>query len=193
MLVLPLFPLHSVLFPAGDLHLRVFEQRYLDLVRDCSRADAPFGVCQIIAGHEVGDPALPAAFGCSARIVDFHVDAQGLLGIVARGEQRFHVHRLRVRDNGALLAEVELLAESPQPLRPEHGLLSSLLEKMLERANSAHARADQACFDDAHWIGYRLAELLPLAPADRQGLLQCADPHERLQRMLTWLPQLAEG
>jgi hypothetical protein len=34
---LPLFPLSAVLFPGGPLALRIFEQRYLDLVRDCAR------------------------------------------------------------------------------------------------------------------------------------------------------------
>ena len=36
---LPLFPLHTVLFPGGLLPLRVFEPRYLDMVgRACARA-----------------------------------------------------------------------------------------------------------------------------------------------------------
>ena len=57
---IPLFPLASVLFPGGRLHLRIFEPRYLDLVRECSRHGSAFGVCLILAGHE---PAVPAAIG----------------------------------------------------------------------------------------------------------------------------------
>ena len=41
---LPLFPLGSVLFPGGVLALRVFEVRYLDMVRKCHHAGAPFGL-----------------------------------------------------------------------------------------------------------------------------------------------------
>jgi Lon protease-like protein len=60
---LPLFPLGTVLFPGGLLPLRIFEPRYLELIRDSARLGAGFGVCLILEGSEVGDPALPAALG----------------------------------------------------------------------------------------------------------------------------------
>ena len=41
---LPLFPLRTVLFPGGVLPLRVFETRYVDMVRERMKADAPFGL-----------------------------------------------------------------------------------------------------------------------------------------------------
>jgi Lon protease-like protein len=34
---LPLFPLPAVLFPGGEIALRIFEPRYLDMIRDCAR------------------------------------------------------------------------------------------------------------------------------------------------------------
>ena len=68
---LPLFPLGSVLFPGGQLSLRIFEPRYLDLVKRCGRSGEGFGVCLILDGREVGEPATPAAHGTEAVIVDF--------------------------------------------------------------------------------------------------------------------------
>ena len=50
---LPLFPLNTVLFPEGLLSLQVFEVRYLDMIRKCQHADAPFGVVALQAGQEV--------------------------------------------------------------------------------------------------------------------------------------------
>ncbi|MCB1554380.1 MAG: LON peptidase substrate-binding domain-containing protein [Xanthomonadales bacterium] len=188
---LALFPLHHVLFPGGSLRLRVFEQRYLDLVRQCTREQVPFGVCAILEGAEAGGPAVPAAFGTSARIVDFHVGDDGLLGIVAEGQRRFHVDRLRVRDNGLMVAEVAWQDETSEPVRAEHGLLVTLLTHILERAAPAHAATGTEQFDDAGWVGYRLAELLPISNELRQCLLQSSDPHERLQRLLEKLPALA--
>src|SRR3546814_14429606 len=41
---LPLFPLHTVLLPGAALGLRVFEPRYLDLVRECGRSGGGFGI-----------------------------------------------------------------------------------------------------------------------------------------------------
>ena len=57
---LPLFPLDTVLFPGGVLALRVFEVRYLDMVRKCRHAGAPFGVVALTAGHEVRRAGAPA-------------------------------------------------------------------------------------------------------------------------------------
>ncbi|HAI47627.1 MAG TPA: ATP-dependent protease, partial [Stenotrophomonas sp.] len=101
---LPLFPLHAVLLPGAALGLRVFERRYLDMLRECSRQESNFGVCLILDGEEVGAPASPAAFGVEARIEDFDVGADGVLMLRLRGQRRFHVLRTRVRDNGLVLA-----------------------------------------------------------------------------------------
>ena len=116
---LPLFPLHTVLVPGAALALRVFEPRYLDLVRDCGRNGSGFGVCLILDGREVGAPATPAAFGTEARIEDFDTGPDGLLHLRLRGERRFHALRTRVRDNGLVVADVDWLVTSPPRLATE--------------------------------------------------------------------------
>lgn len=187
---LPLFPLRAVLFPGGELQLRVFEPRYLDMVKQCGRSGSGFGVCLILDGEETGHPATPAAFGTLARIVDFHAGADGLLGLRVRGESRFHVRRTRVRDNGLIVAEVEDLAEpAPHPVAAEHGLLATLLERLIEHFGGPHAQAERACYDDAAWVGYRLAEILPFSPTERQELLQCDSHYLRLDRIVQHLPR----
>jgi Lon protease-like protein len=187
---LALFPLNTVLFPGGELRLRIFEPRYLTLVRDCTRDDQPFGVCRILQGSEAGAQAAPAAYGTAARIVDFNLDDGGLLGIVARGERCFQVEQPRLRDDGLLVAAVRWIEPRQEPLRPEHALLASLLERMLERAGGVHAKAGPLQYDDAEWVGFRLGELLPLDDDERQRLLQLDSPHQRLQRLLELLPSL---
>ncbi|MBB5207565.1 LON peptidase substrate-binding domain-containing protein [Chiayiivirga flava] len=191
---LPLFPLRSVLFPGGELRLRVFEARYLDMLRQCGRQGSGFGICMILDGDEVATPETPAAVGTLAEIVDFHADADGLLGLVVRGGQRFRVRRTRVRDNGLIVADVDWLVEPPpQRLRPEHGLLGILLQRLVQRFGGPVAQAEQRLFDDAAWVGFRLAELLPFSGPDRQELLQCEDPNARLDRIVQRLPQLQEA
>jgi len=185
---LALFPLHTVLLPGAALGLRVFEPRYLDLVRDCGRSGEGFGVCLILEGNETGTPATPAAFGTQARIEDFGSSETGLLTLRVRGARRFHVRRTRVRDNGLVVAQVDWCDADPDdPLRPEHGLLATLLQGLLAQIGGEHASPPSALLDDAAWVGWRLAELLPLADAQRQSLLQEDDPHARLEHLLAWI------
>lgn len=187
---IPLFPLNSVLFPGGALSLRIFERRYLDLVRDCARSGVGFGVCLILHGEEVGDAAVPAAVGTLARIVDFCTLPDGLLGISAEGGERFHVDSSRVRDNGLAHGVVRFWPDEPViPLPPEFSLLASILERLLEQPGSPFARADRASFDNASWVGFRLAEALPLENRERQHLLQMTDPLDRLAQLMHYLPR----
>ena len=193
---LPLFPLHAVLVPGARLDLRIFEPRYLDMVRDCGRSGSGFGVCLILAGEETGAAATPAAWGTEAVIEDFGTTPEGRLALRVRGTRRFQVTRTRVRDNGLLVGEVafrEDVSDAPAGslrLRPEHALLAELLRRILDQVGGEHADPAPAQLDDAPWVGWRLAELLPLTPAQRQLLLQVDDPHARLQRLLDGI---AEG
>ena len=190
---LPLFPLHTVLVPGAALDLRIFERRYLDMIRDCGRNGSGFGVCLILDGNEAGAAASPAAFGTEALVEDFDTTAEGLLSLRVRGRRRFHVLRTRVRDTGLVVADIEWredVAASPR-LRPEHALLAELLRRILLQIASDHAEPAPLLFENATWVGWRLAELLPLPMPQRQELLQLDDPHARLQRLLDGITEHA--
>lgn len=185
-----LFPLPTVLLPGASLGLRVFEARYLDLVSECSRDGRGFGVCLLPAVGAAGASVAPAAVGTEALIEDFGTGGDGLLTLRVRGARRFNVSRTRVRDNGLVVGEVEWLPPDPDDeLRPEHGLLATLLMHLLDKVGGEHARAPSARLDDAAWVGWRLAELLPVSDEQRQALLQEPDPHARLDRLLALVPE----
>lgn len=186
---LPLFPLSSVLFPGGSLGLRIFEPRYLELIKRCGRSGEGFGVCLILDGHEAGAPAIPAALGTEAAIVDFAMTEDGLLGITVEGRRRFHVERTRVRADGLIIADVRWLPEAAaEPVRAEHALLGVLLARILDKAGVEHDGVGKGRLAEAGFVGWRLAEWLPLSPSERQWLLQLDDPHERLQQLVERLP-----
>jgi Lon protease-like protein len=191
---LPLFPLADVLFPGGALQLRIFEPRYLDMVRECAREGRGFGVCLILEGREAGTPAVSAAIGTLARITDFFNTDDGLLGIAAEGAERFRVVQARVRDNGLIRGDLECWpAEPQQPVPPELGLLPTILERLVEQMQPAWRNLPRALYDDASWVGFRLAELLPLDGAERQHLLEITDPLARLQALRDILPRFQRG
>lgn len=187
---MPLFPLASVLFPGGQLQLRIFEPRYLDLVRECTRHGTGFGVCLILQGQEVGESAVPAAIGTVARISDFHRDDDGLLGIVAEGGSRFRVARSRVRSDGLLRGDVEVWPDEPeQPVPVEFALLQTILERLIETMAPHWRHAQRSAYDDASWLGFRLAELLPLDTGEQQRMLELSDPLQRLAELRDILPR----
>jgi Lon protease-like protein len=187
--VLPLFPLHTVLFPGGPLPLRIFETRYVDMIARCMREQAPFGVVLIQEGEEAGDVASTAAVGCTARIVDFNKMPDGLLGISCVGERKFRVQRVWRAADGLNTGEVEWLPEEPALVVPaEHARLTEAVRRALAELEEHYAFAEKK-FDNAAWVGSRLAELLPLHPNDKQALLELDDPIKRLEALLAVVPE----
>lgn len=91
---LPLFPLHTVLFPGRPLPLHVFEQRYRDLLRDCMDGDRRFGVVAIRSGQEAGGDADLFTVGTIAEIEHVEPLPDGRANIVTRGLQRFRIETL---------------------------------------------------------------------------------------------------
>lgn len=188
--MIALFPLNVVLFPGSLLSLRIFESRYLDLVRECTRNDLPFGVVLIESGTEAGQPAMPVDCGCSARIVDFATLPDGLLGITVCGEQRFRVRRSTVEPSGLRRAEIDWLPGDPDlELPPEHSIFELLLRRLADEGDDLLREAEKARFDDAAWVAWRLAERLPLSPRERLKLLETDSVSERLTRLSEWLPR----
>jgi Lon protease-like protein len=183
---LPLFPLNTVLFPGGPLPLRIFEPRYLDLVRRCLKGESQFGVVLILAGEEAGAVAEIAATGTSARVVDFDTLPDGLLGITCVGERRFRVNRLRKQGDGLNVAAVEYLPDAPARALPaELAHLSDLLRQVLPQLGGGYDRIDSN-YQDAGWVGNRWAEILPLTPAEKLTLLALDDPLARLEQVAAW-------
>ena len=178
----PLFPLGSVLFPGGPLSLRIFEPRYLDMVGRCMRDGSGFVVVLIVEGQEAGSGALTtAAVGTEARVVDFNRLADGLLGLTCLGGERLRVARAWRQDDGLNLAEVTPIAADPAlgiPADCAH--LPEALRRLYPELGATYA-AIAPQFEDAAWVGNRLAELAPLEAAVKQGLLELEDPLERLR------------
>ena len=179
---LPLFPLNTVLFPRGPLPLRIFETRYVDMVKRCMRESSCFGVVLVQGGSEVGQVPGFADIGTTARIVDFNLLPDGLLGISCRGERRFRVLRRWREADGLNMGAVEWIDDAAIPslsVPPEYRHLADLLRRVLPELGDVYADIEPR-YDDADWVGARLIEILPLALGDKQSCLELTDPLDRL-------------
>ena len=189
----PVFALNTVLYPEGPQPLRIFEPRYVDMVSDRLRRDAPFIVALIRAGREVGGGATTHSVGTLARIVDWNRQDDGLLGIVALGGRRVRVLDTETRPDGLCVATARMLEDEPASAVPaEHRRLVALLRGLLEQLESRY-RLVTPRFDDASWVGYRLSELLPMPLGRKQHFLEMEDPLLRLRQLAEVVAALSEG
>ncbi len=187
---LPLFPLNTVLFPGGPLPLRIFEPRYLQMVRDCSANGTEFGVCLIVEGNEDGVPATTVQIGTTARIVDFYTLEDGLLGITAAGVSRFEIDNITVQHDGLLIGHVhDLPGDEQAEVGDEFLLLSQIAERLLEQVDTLYPNVVKQQFHDASWLSNRLAELLPFELMEKQALMELSDPEQRLQKIAELMPR----
>ena len=174
-----LFPLSIVLFPEGPLPLRIFETRYVDMVRRCMRDASNFGVLLIRDGSEVG-PVSTFDIGTSAQIMDFHQLSDGLLGLSCVGRRRFRVQSRQLQGDGLNLADVSWLDVEPVvPVPSRHAHLAELIQNVLPQLGDVYANMPMR-LADASWVGNRLAEILPIDAGDKQFCLELEDPVERL-------------
>lgn len=180
---IPIFPLHTVLYPGGALALRIFEPRYLDMVGKSLKEDKGFGVCLISEGKETDAKAESFEYGTYGKISYWQQLPEGLLGITVRGQQRFKIISKHIDANKLCIADVEMLPnEHSESLPTRFQQLAKMVEEMLTQIGHPYTTLPKF-YDDASWIGYRLAEILPIALVQKQHFLQLTDPIERLERL----------
>jgi uncharacterized protein len=182
-----IFPLGTVLFPGAALPLKIFEQRYLEMTKTCLRDDRPFGVCLIKEGREVGDPAVPQAVGCLATIEQWDMPQMGMFQLLARGGDRFRLIESRAAKSGLITGVVERFPpDSPVDLVDD--ACRRILELIIERVDvSRFEKPFRLC--DASWVGFRLAEILPLDMRTKQELLEMTEATQRLSRIRALLEE----
>ncbi|MDX2217993.1 MAG: LON peptidase substrate-binding domain-containing protein [Burkholderiales bacterium] len=177
---LPLFPLGTVLFPDGILPLRIFEQRYMDMAKACLKNQAPFGVCLIREGGEVGAPAVPESVGTLARIEDWDMEQLGVLQVRTSGGGRFRVLDTRVHDNGLIIGTVENIEDDAPTQGDEFLACRNFLSLVLAKIGSDRHHGE-ARMDDPSWVSFRITEILPISPRIKQKMLELTDARMRLE------------
>lgn len=177
---LPLFPLHTVLFPGTPIHLHIFEPRYIEMINHCAAEDKPFGVVLIERGSEAGEAlAVPHRVGCSARITDLQRLEDGRMLLTALGEDRFRIRSLSLA-RPYLVGQVSSLPlQHPCSLeiQREAKLLLSWMRRYLQLLSQTDAEIERALQDmhlpeDPLPLAYLSAALLQLPPPEKQPLLE---------------------
>jgi len=183
---IPLFPLQTILFPGGPLSLRVFERRYLDMVSSCMASDQLFGII-LNKPSSTNDKNNFSKIGTLAQIVDWDQGSDGVLGLKVIGKERFILTSHYTDENGLNMGEIEKLEPEKKLLLPEgYVTLSAILETILNEFSDLYASVKKD-FNDASWVGYRLAEILPIELSQRQIYLEIDEPLDRLELLKTFM------
>ncbi|WP_369642985.1 LON peptidase substrate-binding domain-containing protein [Acidovorax sp. A79] len=189
---LPLFPLGSVLFPDGMLALRVFEMRYLDMVRKCHQAGAPFGVVALTQGREVRQAGAPEErfndVGTLAMIEQLETPQPGLITLSCRGSQRFRITQRHHLPHGLWIADVghierDLTIPVPDDLKKASTALAQVLHTLQLRDPNMPSliTPTAAQLNDCGWVANRWCELLPVPLELKQRLMELDNPLVRLE------------
>ncbi|MGL5004256.1 MAG: LON peptidase substrate-binding domain-containing protein [Casimicrobium sp.] len=180
---LALFPLQTTIFPGGRLSLRVFEQRYYELAKNCIATGDSFGIVTLNAGNEVGANQSFAKVGTAVSIASFDAPQPNLFVLDVIGQQRFEIVSSRVRSNGLHHADVRWIPnEEKSPISTEYATLVTALKPVVEALGETRF-APPFELDDASWVGSRLAEIIKMPPALKQTLLEINDAELRLKTL----------
>ncbi len=180
---LPLFPLNTVLFPDGILPLRIFERRYLDMVKDCAREQGEFVICLIKNGQEAGKVAELCQVGTACQIIDWETMSDGLLGITVQGRFRVEISETRILPNQLLLGTVKQLDEDlDQPLPVQFNEWAHLISLIIKRMGKPFSDQEER-LSSASWVGARLTEYLPFELQAKQRILEIDHPLVRLEQL----------
>lgn len=186
---LPLFPLHTVLFPYAQLQLHVFEDRYREMVRSCLEFDRPFGIVLIREGSEVGGPASPYMVGTAVRILKVIPYDDGRMDIHVEGERRFRIRELDEESHPYLVGKVEPVIEIEIDETDENqelfGQAKEQFEQLIQKIFARQEfNVSVKLPTDPVVLSFTIANMLHMENLAKQRLLETTDTLERVATLM---------
>lgn len=177
--LLPLFPLHVVLFPRAPLPLHIFEERYKQMVGEVMRANSEFGIVQ------AGDKGIVNT-GCTATIEKVLKEyPDGRMDLLTVGRRRFEIILLN-DEKPYLRGAVEFFDdETSEPIPPD------VRERVMMAYNDIRAIEEEDPLDDSELadpqLSFQLARVVPDLEF-RQILLATRSEAERMRQLAEFFP-----
>jgi Lon protease-like protein len=198
---LPLFPLNVVVCPDGQMPLKIFEARYLDMVKKCLKNKSSFAIVAVLpqVGNKKGHLFPFEEVGTLVDIVDADVTTVGLMSIRCLGHHRIRVKSYKQQLDGLLIGEVvDIANDAVLPVPEDLEMTSHSLKRFVESLPSLNISPDNISvvkpykFDDASWVSNRWLELMDLPLIQKQRLMQLDSPIVRLELIHDMLAGAAE-
>ncbi|NMH58901.1 LON peptidase substrate-binding domain-containing protein [Alteromonas ponticola] len=169
---LPIFPLSAHILPGGRMSLRIFEPRYMRMVKHACATDSMFVICMHNARvSQAGDErVLP--IGTAVRVVDFNTLPDGLLGIKVAGHYCVEVTDVVTESDGLQFANCEKVQiwHSQQPAQ-QIAPMDEYLKEVFAQFKDLAQQYDELKYHEANWVLFRWLELLPIDAEKKQQFL----------------------
>jgi uncharacterized protein len=195
---LPLFPLDVVVCPGGILHLKIFEKRYLDMVRNCLRNKSSFAIVTILPeGETDAEGNFPFAnVGTLVNIVNADVTTVGLMMIQCAGQHRVRIDSFTQEADRLTIGEViDIPNDLPIPIPEDLNLSIRVLKQLLDSLSGQNLSPSNMPtiesyeFENASWVANRWIEILDLPLVQKQRLMQMESPILRLELIQDFLEE----
>ncbi len=180
---LPIFPLKSIVLPGGLFPLRIFERRYLDMVRDSIKNESRF--CIALVKTESKDKYIDDVYPIASlvKIIDWNQLEDGLLGITVEGMNLVDIQSCELDGNNLLNGELKNIEPEREYMIPEKYRLLSKFYKKIHPGIKNFIDYKKERYSDASWVGFRLTECLPLDLPTKAKLISSNDAIERLEKI----------
>lgn len=165
---IPIFPLSIYLLPGGVTRLRIFEQRYLSMIKNANETHG-----FVISHYQKESPNHISEWGSWVDIINFELGDDNVLIIDVKCKGLVNIKQSESSYNQLLWGEVEYMPhwaeDTPELIDND---LSVALKDVFD-SNPDLAEVYQGEFnDDLAWVCARWMELLPLAFKSKDAFAQ---------------------
>lgn len=169
---LALFPLTVHVLPGGRLELRIFEPRYIRMVKEAFSLQADFGICMLDPSGSEQHNTHIFPLGTLVKIVDFEQLENNMLGITVEGIQLFEIVQISTAADGLRTGAVQFRPNwQPAPLQKQDMILKQRLTEVFDTYPELSQLYPDKQLQDERWLCQRWLEILPLEPQKKQQLL----------------------
>lgn len=171
-----IFPLPIFLLPNGYTRLRIFEPRYIDMVKESLKNESGFVLCQYDLDSYLNIPE----FGCLVDIIDFSQDQQGQLLIDVAARSVVEISNVTQDKSKLRYGEISVTntprwLKEPHTIEHEDVCLVSELKQLFIANKQLTELYKHTEFDNFNWVIARWLELLPISIDKKQQLAYKSD------------------
>jgi len=179
---IPIFPLKSIILPGGQFPLRIFERRYLDMIRDSLKTNSGFVIA--LTKKDADYISSVHDYACYVEIVDWSQLDGGLLGITVEGKSLVTLSNCKLDETNLLRGDAQKIKSGIDHLIPQKYQILSKFYRKIYPEIKAYIFHNKSKYNDANWIGFRLIECLPIEISDKADLIATNEPLDRLEKIL---------